>query len=88
MKMPRVEVSKEKYEQVREIEKTSGLKIHKHIMMVPDCVNDIWGAYKIKRCYKSLNKYLADMELVEKAKNENHAEFLTIKHMRALQRSL
>jgi hypothetical protein len=86
--MPKVQVSKEKYDQVRETEKASGLKINKHIMMVPDCVNGVWGAYKVKRCYKSLSRYFADMELVERADNEYQAEILTLKHMKALQRSL
>lgn len=69
----KVEVSKENYDQVRQAEKVAGKKIKELKMIVPDCVNGNWGAYQIVRCYKTINKYYAEMKLLESAESEMDA---------------
>lgn len=67
--MPKVVVTKEKYEQVREAEKALGIKIalapKGWEMRVPDCINGQCGIYRVKRCYRSGLAYMAEIELVE-----------------------
>ena len=67
--MPKVVVTKDKYEQVREAEKALGVKIalapKEWEMRVPDCINGQCGIYRVKRCYRSGLAYVAEMELIE-----------------------
>ena len=77
--MPKVIVSKEQYDQVRAIEKAAGVKIaqlSEGQLRVPDCINGQCGIYRVKRCYRSGLKYIADMELVEATDTEEQAMFL------------
>ena len=70
-------VSKEQYEQVRQVEKMLGVKIalapEEHQLRVVDCLNGQWGIYQIKRCYKSATKYFAELKLIEPATTEQEA---------------
>lgn len=75
----KVLVSKENYEQVREAEKVAGKKIKHLKMYVPDCVDGVWGVYQIIRCYKSINNYYSDMELIQKADSEMDAHLKLVK---------
>lgn len=75
----KVLVEKENYEQVRMAEKTARKKIKHLTMIVPDCVDGVWGAYQVIRCYKSASKYYAEMKLLERAENEAEAHLKTIK---------
>lgn len=81
-------VSKEQYEQVRQVEKMLGVKIalapEEHQLRVVDCLNDQWGIYQIKRCYKSATKYFAELKLIEPATTEQEAimKFLAIQQKR------
>ncbi len=82
-------VSKEQYEQVRQVEKMLGVKIalapEEHQLRVVDCLNGQWGIYQIKRCYKSATKYFAELKLIEPATTEQEAimKFLAIQQKKA-----
>ncbi|WP_203363064.1 hypothetical protein [Bacillus sp. REN10] len=75
----KVLVGKEEYEQVRMAEKTTGKKIKHLTMIVPDCINGVWGVYQVIRCYKSVSKYYAEMKLLERAENEAEAHLKVVK---------
>lgn len=74
--MVKVFVTKEQYDQVRAAEKASGTKVGKTEgweFRVPDCIDGQHGVYKVKRCYRSGLKYIADMELIEATTSEEHS---------------
>ena len=71
--MVKIIVSQEQYDKVRKIEHISGRKIKEIYAPVVDCVDGQWGLWNIKRCYRSLEKYIADVELDEKAENQQEA---------------
>ena len=82
--MVKVIITKEQYDQVRAVEKMTGLKVAKQSteMKVPDCINGQHGIYVIKRCYRSAGKYFAQMELETPANSEIEA-ILHLKRMEA-----
>lgn len=73
----KVVVSKEQFEQVRQVEKVLGIKIalapEEQQLRVVDNVNGQWGVYQVVRCYKSVTKYFAELKLIEPAKTEQEA---------------
>ncbi|MFW7187318.1 hypothetical protein [Lysinibacillus sp. BNK-21] len=73
----KVVVSKEQFEQVRQVEKVLGIKIalapEEQQLRVVDNVNGQWGVYQVIRCYKSITKYFAELKLIEPAKTEQEA---------------
>lgn len=76
-----VEISKDQYEQVKKVLKMSKTEsLLEGELIVMDCVEDVWGLYRVKGAWKSLNRYRANMELVEKAQNEIHAKMLAQKN--------
>ncbi|MEQ6049506.1 hypothetical protein U2I53_10710 [Lysinibacillus capsici] len=73
----KVVVSKEQFEQVRQVEKVLGIKIalapEEQQLRVVDNVNGQWGVYQVIRCYRSVTKYFAELKLIEPAKTEQEA---------------
>lgn len=73
----KIVVSKEQFEQVRQVEKVLGIKIalapEEQQLRVVDNVNGQWGVYQVIRCYRSVTKYFAELKLIEPAKTEQEA---------------
>lgn len=73
----KIVVSKEQFEQVRQVEKVLGIKIalapKEQQLRVVDNVNGQWGVYQVIRCYRSVTKYFAELKLIEPAKTEQEA---------------
>lgn len=55
------------YKQAREVEKLHGKKLKDLFMIVPDVIDGVAGVYRVIRCYKGVNEYWAEMELIEQA---------------------
>lgn len=85
----KVVVSKEQFEQVRQVEKVLGIKIalapEEQQLRVVDNVNGQWGVYQVVRCYKGVTKYFAELKLIEPAKTEQEAvmKFMAVQQMMA-----
>lgn len=85
----KIVVSKEQFEQVRQVEKMLGVKIalapEDHQLRVVDNVNGQWGIYQVTRCYKSVTKYFAELKLIEPATTEQEAvmKFMAIQQKKA-----
>lgn len=85
----KIVVSKEQFDQVRQVEKMLGVKIalapEDHQLRVVDNVNGQWGIYQVIRCYKSITKYFADLKLIEPATTEQEAvmKFMVIQQKKA-----
>jgi len=85
----KIVVSKEQFDQVRQVEKMLGVKIalapEDHQLRVVDNVNGQWGIYQVIRCYKSITKYFADLKLIEPATTEQEAvmKFMAIQQKKA-----
>lgn len=85
----KIVVSKEQFDQVRQVEKILGVKIalapEGHQLRVVDNVNGQWGIYQVIRCYKSITKYFADLKLIEPATTEQEAvmKFMEIQQKKA-----
>lgn len=71
----KIVVSKEQFEQVRQVEKVLGVKIalapEEHQLRVVDNVSGQWGVYQVLSCYKSATN--AELRLIEPAKTEQEA---------------
>ena len=85
----KIVVSKEQFDQVRQVEKMLGVKIalapEDHQLRVVDNVNGQWGIYQVIRCYKSITEYFADLKLIEPATTEQEAvmKFMAIQQKKA-----
>lgn len=67
-----VNVGEGAYKQAREVEKSHGKKLKDLFMIVPDVIDGVAGVYRVIRCYKGVSykgvdKYWAEMELIEPA---------------------
>ena len=65
--MFKINVTKEQYDKVRQVEKISKRKIKDVYAPVVDCVEGQWGLWNINHCYQSLSNYIAEVELDIKA---------------------
>lgn len=80
--MEKIFVTKEQYEQVRHLEKETGLKIKDNTMVVADCINGRCGIYRVHRCYRTIaDSYIAEVELVVPTRDlaEARLEFIAYK---------
>lgn len=69
----KVQIEKDHYDQIQKAEKSIGMKIEDLTMIVPECINGIWGAYQITGYYRTKSCYFAEMNLLERAESEIEA---------------
>lgn len=72
-----VEISKEQFLQAKQLLKMAKTKnLLEGEMTVTDCIDGVWGLYKVKGVWKTANRYKANMELVQVATSRFHAALL------------
>lgn len=73
-----VEITREQYAQAKQMLNISKAKsLLDGELTVVDCIEDIWGVYRVKGVWQSLNRFKANMELIKQASNYEHAVLLS-----------
>lgn len=80
-----VPVTKDHFDFIKEAEETSGKKAKHSMIAVPDCINGIYGVYRVKKCFRKNKAYFADMKLLQEANSSLDAEVKVFKYMKEQQ---
>lgn len=74
-----VKICKEQYLQTQDVlKKSKKTSLLQGELIVTDCIDNVWGVYRVKGAWKSLNVYKANMELIKAAQSEEHAKMLSV----------